>query len=71
MKTCLGGIYISNESVRLHDFITIDIKTAQKLFSEYDSKIQVTNLRLITEGLSTSNYIVDIKKSLKKYLLRK
>jgi len=38
MKTCLGGIYMSNESVRLHDFITIDIKTAQKLFSEYDKQ---------------------------------
>jgi len=38
----------------------IDIKTAQKLFSEYDSKIEVSNLRLVTEGLSTSNYIVDL-----------
>ncbi len=52
---------MSNESIRLHDFITIDIKTVQKLFSEYDCKIEVTNLRLITEGLSTSNYIVDTK----------
>ncbi len=51
MKTCLGGIYMSNEGVRLNDFITIDIKTVQKLFSEYDSKIEVTNLRLVTERL--------------------
>ncbi|MCM1989120.1 aminoglycoside phosphotransferase family protein [Oceanirhabdus seepicola] len=61
---------MGNKDVRLYEHITIDKKTAQKLFSQYDNKIELTNLTLIPEGMSTSNYIVDIKNSSKKYLLK-
>ncbi len=61
---------MGNGNIRLFDQINIDLKIAQKLFSQYDSKIEVTNLVLIPEGMSTSNYIVDVKNASKKYLLR-
>jgi len=61
---------MGNKNVRLYDYISIDQKTVQKIFSEYDSEIEVVNLKLIPEGMSTSNYIIDIKNSSKKYLLK-
>lgn len=61
---------MGNQNFRLFDVIGIDINTAQKMFSEYDKKVEVASLTLITEGSSTSNYIVDIKNSDKKYLLK-
>lgn len=57
-------------SERLYGYINIDKNTSQKLFSRYDSSIEVTNLELIPEGLSTSNYIVHTKDNCKKYLLK-
>lgn len=61
---------MESKNVRLYDYISIDKNTVQKLFSEYDSKIEVKNIKLIPEGLSTSNYIVEIKNSTKKFLLK-
>ncbi len=61
---------MGNGNVRLYDYISIDIKTVQKLFSQYDRKIEVVHLKLIPEGLSTSNYIVSINNSSKKFLLK-
>jgi len=61
---------VTNKNVRLYDYINIDKKTAQKLFSEYDKKAEVAHFQLIPEGLSTSNYIITIKNTTKKYLLK-
>lgn len=61
---------MSNKNVRLYDYINIDEKTAQKLFSQYDTKAEVVGLQLIPEGLSTSNYIINIKNTTKKFLLK-
>ena len=61
---------MSNKNFRLYDYIDIDVKTAQKLFSQYNKNIEIDRLELIPEGLSTSNYIVYTKNSQTKYLLK-
>lgn len=61
---------MSSNSNRLFDHIYIDRNIAQKLISEFDIKAEVTNIQLIPEGLSTSNYIVTIEDSPNKYLLK-
>lgn len=61
---------MSDKNVRMYDYIEIDVETAQKLFSEYDIEIEVDSLKVIPEGMSTSNYIVYTKNSQKKYLLK-
>ncbi len=61
---------MANKNIRLYDYTIIDKKTVQMLFSEYDSKIEVANFTLIPEGLSTSNYMIEIKNTSKTYLLK-
>lgn len=61
---------MGEENLRLFGQIGMEISTAQRLFQEYDPKIQIENLRFIEAGMSTSNYVVDIKNSSQKYLLK-
>lgn len=61
---------MGNKNVRLYDYIDINIQTIQRLFIEYDPNVKVEKLQLIPEGASTTNYIVYIKNSLKKYVLK-
>ncbi|MGG7162350.1 phosphotransferase [Clostridium ihumii] len=65
----LNEVIIINNS-RLFNFINIDLKLAQQLFSSYDEDLKLKNLTLIEDGLSTSNYIVALKNCNKKYLLK-
>jgi tRNA A-37 threonylcarbamoyl transferase component Bud32 len=61
---------MGNNDIRLHDHVEINRETAQSLFYEYDRRIEIENISLIPEGMSTSNYIVNIKGSKKKFLLK-
>jgi thiamine kinase-like enzyme len=55
---------------RLHDYLNLDHQTAQRLCAELDPQAEVISLRLIPEGMSTSNYIIELKNSPKKWLLK-
>ncbi|WDV47769.1 aminoglycoside phosphotransferase family protein [Clostridiaceae bacterium M8S5] len=61
---------MTNKNVRFYSYVNLDLKTVQKLFSKFDTKIKVKSIELITEGLSTTNYIVEAEDSPKKYLLK-
>ncbi|WBW98822.1 aminoglycoside phosphotransferase family protein [Oceanirhabdus sp. W0125-5] len=61
---------MGNKNVRLYEHINIDKEEVQEIFYKYDSKLEVINYILIPEGLSTSNYIIEIKNSSKKFLLK-
>lgn len=61
---------MSNENKRIVDCIDVDRKTVQKIFSIVNPKAQVECLQLIPEGSSTTNYIVSLRCSSKKYVLR-
>lgn len=61
---------MSSENVRLYDYFDVDKETVQMLFFKYNPKAQVESLQLIPEGSSTTNYIIGIRNSSKKYLLK-
>lgn len=61
---------MDNQNIRLNNHIIIDQETAQKLFAEYDPRARVAGLQLVPEGMSTSNYIIDIQDNSRKFLLK-
>jgi tRNA A-37 threonylcarbamoyl transferase component Bud32 len=61
---------VVNQNIRLNNHIIVDQKTAQKLFAEYDPRARVAGLQLVPEGMSTSNYIIDIQNDSRKFLLK-
>jgi aminoglycoside phosphotransferase (APT) family kinase protein len=61
---------MSEQTVRLLAHTNIDLQTAQSLFFQYDKKAVVSDARLIPEGGSTTNYVVSLKETGKRFLLK-
>ena len=61
---------MSNENKRIFDCIDVDRETVQMLFAKVNPKSQVESLQFIPEGSSTTNYIVSLQGSSKRYVLR-
>lgn len=54
---------------RLFDFLSVDLATAQYLFSKYDKNINISKIKPVTAGQSTSNYEATSDNGIK-YLLK-
>jgi tRNA A-37 threonylcarbamoyl transferase component Bud32 len=64
------GESLSDQTIRLFAHADIDMKSAQSIFRQLDGKAVLSSLQRITEGGSTSNYILSLKDNDRKFLLK-
>jgi hypothetical protein len=55
---------------RLFEFQTLAYNTLESLFRAFNQEEIITSIAPLTKGMSTSNYVVKIEGSTKKYVLR-